>query len=72
MSTELDTYMKEEGINDAVFASKIGRHRSVVSKLRRGLLQPTLGIAAAIEAQSGGRVTMQSWVSATETEQVSV
>jgi hypothetical protein len=70
MNTDLDTYMKEEGINDAVFALKIGRHRSVVSKLRRGLLQPTLSIAAAIETQSGGRVTMQSWVATADNEQV--
>lgn len=68
MSTELDTYMKEAGINDADFGSRIGRHRSVVSKLRRGLLQPTLNVAAAIEQHSDGRVTMRSWVSSPETE----
>lgn len=61
MSTSLDRYLKDAGISDADFATRIGCDRSMVSKLRRGVLRPTLDKAAAIEGATGGAVTMQSW-----------
>jgi transcriptional regulator with XRE-family HTH domain len=63
MSTALDSYLKREGITDADFALKIGRDRSMVSKLRRGLVRPTIDTAAAIETHTDGNVAMQSWIS---------
>lgn len=62
MSTALDDYLKRHGIGDADFGVLIGRDRTMVSKLRRGLLRPTLEVAAAIETNTGGEVPMQSWV----------
>lgn len=66
MITPLDTYMKKAGIGDADFAVRIKRDRSMVSKLRRGVLRPTLDIAAAIETETAGAVPMQAWVGAAE------
>lgn len=62
MCTPLDAYLKAANIGDADFAIRIGRDRTLVSKLRRGLLKPTLEIAGKIEAESGGAVPMQAWI----------
>ena len=66
MTTPLDTYMKEAGIGDADFALRIKRDRSMVSKLRRGVLRPTLDTAAAIETETAGAVPMQAWITSLE------
>lgn len=62
MTTPLASYMDREGINDADFAARIARDRSMVNKLRRGVLRPTLDLAAVIERQTGGAVPMSAWV----------
>lgn len=62
MSTALDVYMKREKVSDADLSAKINRDRSIVSRLRRGKITPTLEIAAAIEKATKGRVPMASWV----------
>jgi len=66
MSTPLDAYMQREGIKDADFAARIKLDRSMVSKIRRGIVKPTLDTAAEIEAQTGGQVPMQVWTSLAE------
>lgn len=62
MCTPLDAYLKAENVGDADFATRIGRDRTMVSKLRRGVLKPTLELAGKIENETGGVVSMQSWV----------
>ena len=62
MSTALDDYMKREKVSDADLSVEIGRDRSIVSRLRRGKITPTLEIAAAIEKATDGRVPMASWI----------
>lgn len=62
MSTELDAYLRDAEIGDADFAPLIGRDRSMVSKLRRGIVRPTLDLAAVIERVTEGRVPMHSWI----------
>lgn len=61
MSTPLETYMKKAGIGDADFAARVGRDRSMISKVRRGRTRPTLDLAALIETETGGAVPMQAW-----------
>ena len=61
MATILDTYMKRAGISDAELAQQIGRDRSMISKIRRGVIKPTLDTAASIERATSGLVPMQSW-----------
>lgn len=63
MSTVLATYMKARQLSDADFGVSINRERSMVSKIRRGIILPTLELAATIESVTGGEVPMQSWVS---------
>lgn len=66
MSTALDDYMKREKVSDADLSAEIGRDRSIVSRLRRGKITPTLEIAAAIEKATQGNVPMASWVAPKE------
>jgi antitoxin component HigA of HigAB toxin-antitoxin module len=62
MTTPLDSYMTRKNIKDGDFAPLIGRSRTLVSKIRRGVRRPTLDIAAAIENETKGEVPMVSWV----------
>lgn len=62
MSTALSSYMEKHKVDDAELASRIGRDRSIVNRLRRGVMRPTLEVAAAIEEITGGAVPMKSWV----------
>lgn len=64
MDTPLASYMDRKEISDAAFASLIGKDRTLVNRLRRGIVRPTLDVAAEIEALTNGEVSMQSWVSA--------
>lgn len=54
--------MERTKIGDAEFAVLIGKDRSLVNRLRRGIVRPTLDVAADIEAKTGGEVAMQAWV----------
>lgn len=62
MTTPLATYMEREKIGDADFAARIERDRTIVSKIRRGIIRPTLDVAAAIEVATKGELPMQIWV----------
>lgn len=62
MLTPLASYMDRNKINDADFAALIEKDRTLVSRLRRGLVKPTLDVAAAIEAKTKGEIPMQAWV----------
>ncbi len=66
MQTPLATYMKREGITDADFAVAIARDRSFVNKLRRGVVRPTLDLAAEIERETKGAIPMQAWAGGVE------
>ena len=63
MSTALQDYMDRQKISDADISAKIGRDRTIVSRIRRGKMLPSLEIAAAIERATKGKVPMKSWVS---------
>jgi DNA-binding transcriptional regulator YdaS (Cro superfamily) len=62
MSTPLANYMSEHEIGDAEFALRIGKDRTLVNRLRRGEVKPTLEVAAAIERETDGKVVMQAWI----------
>lgn len=55
--------MDREKVNDADFAALIGKDRTLVNRLRRGIVRPTLEVAADIEAHTKGAVPMQAWTS---------
>lgn len=54
--------MLRHNISDAEFATIIGKDRSVINRIRRGDVRPTLDVAGLIEAKTGGEVTMQAWM----------
>lgn len=60
--------MEQKNIGDAEFAALIGKDRSLVNRLRRGDVRPTLEVAARIEDVTDGDVPMQAWVEQTSTE----
>lgn len=62
MTTPLAAYMDRNKIGDADFAALIGKDRSLVNRLRRGEVRPTLEVAAQIEAKTAGEIPMQAWV----------
>lgn len=62
MITPLASYMNEHQIGDAEFARLIGKDRTLINRLRRGEVRPTLEVAAAIERETGGEVVMQAWI----------
>jgi ribosome-binding protein aMBF1 (putative translation factor) len=61
MSTLAD-WMRRNGVRDNEVAKAINRDRSIVSRIRRGELVPTLSVAVAIERLTKGAVAVQSWV----------
>lgn len=56
--------MERHGLGDAEMAMLIGKDRSVVNRIRRGDVRPTLDVAAQIEVKTNGEVPMQAWVEA--------
>ncbi|MDF2382456.1 hypothetical protein JMG10_13320 [Nostoc ellipsosporum NOK] len=62
MTTALDAYLTAEGIKDADFAPLIDRDRSMVSKLRRGIVRPSIELADTIEKSTGGAVPIRAWL----------
>lgn len=62
MTTPLAAYMERKNIGDAEFAALIGKDRSLVNRLRRGDVRPTLDVAAKIESVTDNEVPMQAWV----------
>lgn len=64
MDNPLAIYMDKQGIGDSDFAELIGKDRTLVNRLRRGGVKPTLEVAARIEAETAGAVPMQAWIEA--------
>jgi hypothetical protein len=62
MSTALDSYLTDNKIKEADFGPLIGRDRSMVSKLRRGIVRPSIDLADVIERVTGGAVPLKAWV----------
>lgn len=62
MLTPLALYMQRHGLDDADIASRIGKDRSTVNRIRRGEVRPTLDVAAMIETHTDGEVPMQAWI----------
>ncbi|WP_168377324.1 helix-turn-helix domain-containing protein [Sphingomonas sp. Leaf343] len=62
MGSQLDSFMKQNGMTDAQFAALIGRDRSLVNRLRNGSALPTLEVAAIIERETDGSVPMNGWL----------
>lgn len=58
---KLQEYMKKKGIKDAEFAEVIGKDRTIVSKYRRGLVQPPLDVISKIDAVTNKQVSFRDF-----------
>lgn len=54
--------MDENGLKDLDLVPPTGLDRSMISKIRRGIVRPTLDTAGAIERFTAGAVPMQAWM----------
>ena len=58
----LDEWLRDEGLDDMAAAVRLRRNRTTISRLRRGKLMPSLALAADIERESGGQVSLADWM----------
>lgn len=65
--TKLASYLKENSLTHRVFAERIGVDPSIVSRLTRDDMTPSLKLAVEIERQTGGNVPAVSWVAQEQT-----
>lgn len=59
---KLEDWMAQAGITDTQLATKVGRDRSVIAKLRAGKTMPSLQVLAAFERLSEGQVTARDFL----------
>ena len=59
---KLDEWMAKRRISDELLATELGVSRATVSRLRRGLQVPSLGLAARIAAITKRRVTANDFL----------
>lgn len=63
---KLQEYMKLKGLNDEEMAALIGKERTLVSKYRRGKVEPPLEVIAAIEEATERAVSFQDFLTSGE------
>ena len=59
---KLATYIKGAGISQREFADRVGVDYSIVSRLARDGMRPSLELAVRIERETKGAVPANSWV----------
>ncbi len=62
--TKLKEYLARERINQREFAERIEVDPSIVSRLSRDKMSPSLPLAAKIERETNGFIPAVSWVEA--------
>jgi adenosyl cobinamide kinase/adenosyl cobinamide phosphate guanylyltransferase len=59
---KLSDYMAAHGITDEQMAQRVGRHRSRVSRHRRGVERPDWNAVSAYHTATDGEVTANDWM----------
>lgn len=59
---KLDQWMTENGVSDLDLAARVGRDRTVISKLRKGQIGPSIEVLGAITRLSDGQVTVEDFL----------
>jgi DNA-binding transcriptional regulator YdaS (Cro superfamily) len=59
---ELISYLKANTVSQVNFAARIGISQSALSKMCSGAITPRLQTALAIERETGGAVSVSTWV----------
>lgn len=54
---KLALYLSEEEMTDEAFGAKVGLSQSQISRIKRGISRPSWDTVAAIERETGGKVT---------------
>lgn len=57
----LPEWMKAEGLSDSEVADMIGRHRTSISRFRRGETRPDYDTMILFQGISKGAVALESW-----------
>ena len=60
--SNLSSFLESNGISQRKFAGEIDVDPSIVSRLCKKLMRPSLELAFVIERQTGGAVPASSWV----------
>lgn len=58
----LSDYMAMNGLRDDDLSVMLGRNRTTVNRLRRGLHLPSLAIAQKIQEVTNGEVSVNDWL----------
>ncbi|WP_090739594.1 helix-turn-helix domain-containing protein [Paracoccus tibetensis] len=58
----LGEYLRASGTRQEDFASRVGVTQATISRLVRGVASPSIDMAAAIKAATGGAVDFEAWV----------
>lgn len=58
----LSDYLRDKKITQGAFAARAGLSQSLISRLCKGAVKPTVDRAAQIERLTDGEVPMSSWV----------
>jgi hypothetical protein len=56
-----DEWLQNSGIDDVTAGRLFKRHRTHISKLRRGIAKPSYDFMVAVREASGGKVDLESW-----------
>lgn len=60
--SNLALHLAERGISQTAFARQLGVHQSVVSRIVRGEIKPSLPLAVKIARETEGAVPVELWV----------
>jgi transcriptional regulator with XRE-family HTH domain len=70
--TTLAAYLSDQNTSQKAFAVRLGVDPSIVSRLVKDLMRPSLELAVKIERETGGAVPATSWIPEAETANTTV
>ena len=59
---KLEEWMHENKVSDADLAGRVGRDRTIISKLRKGQIKPSLEVLVAVTRITEGQVTVNDFM----------
>lgn len=57
----LNRYLKSNNLSQSAFADRVGVNQATISKLVRGTIMPSIGLALAIQRETAGAVPVDVW-----------
>lgn len=59
---KLEEWMQNNSVSDADLAGRVGRDRTIISKLRKGQIKPSIKVLLAITRLTDGQVTIEDFM----------